>query len=260
MNGNLIPERIISLTPSLTETLFALGLEKRLVGVTDTCDYPEAAREKPNVACWFDPDMERLRGLEPDLVIGAASAHQELEATLATEGIEVALVDPASIEDVLDLIEGLGSRLGVRENAENLVRALRKRLSDLDEKVGGIPEQGRLTACRVLEWDEGKVYVAGPRSFQYDVIARAGAGNVTGGFDEAYPRIRVEELRELNPEAIFFCGYPKEFMLKVLSESSPTFDAVATGRLFRFDCNFTCRSGPRIVDMAEMLHASLYGR
>ncbi len=64
----IMPERIISLTPSLTEILFALEFGHRVVGVTDTCDYPAEVRDWPNVACWFDPDLEKLLTLKPDLV------------------------------------------------------------------------------------------------------------------------------------------------------------------------------------------------
>ena len=258
MMDEKLPQRIVSLTASMTETLFALGLEDRVVGVTDTCDYPAAVADKPDVGCWFEPDMDQLLALRPDLAIGAASAHRELAADLEAQGIDVLLVDPESIGDVLNLIEALGIRLGVRQRASELLDDLNARLATLDAKVNGIPREERLTACRVLEWDEGQIYVAGPKSFQFDVIARAGGVNITGEIQEAYPRIRVEQLREWDPAAIFFCGYPKAFMLKVLGQMSPPFQAVQVERLFRFDCNLTCRNGPRIVDMAELLHQTLY--
>ena len=252
------PDRIVSLTASITETLFALGLEDRVVGVTDTCDYPEAVSEKPDVGCWFEPDMDKLMALRPDLAIGAASAHSELKSALEVKGIDVLLTDPRSIDDVLGLIEQLGERLKATERASELLDNLNARLEVLDAEVGKISREALLTACRILEWDEGRFYVAGPKSFQYDVIARAGGLNVTGGIDEAYPRIATEQLLEWDPAAIFFCGYPKEFMLKELGQLSSPPRAVHTGRLYRFDCNLTCRSGPRIVDMAELLYKSLY--
>jgi iron complex transport system substrate-binding protein len=258
MEDKRMSQRIVSLTASLTETLFALDLEDRVVGVTDTCDYPDAALDKPNVACWFEPDMDKLMALKPDLVIGAASAHLDLKVALEELGVDVTLVDQESVNGVLDLIDQLGESLGVTETAGELLGDLNGRLAILDAKVERISEEDRLTACRVLEWHEGRIYVAGPRSFQYDVISRAGGLNITGGIDEAYPRIQVEQLREWDPAVIFFCGYPREFMLKVLGESSPPFQAVQTDQLYRFDCNLTCRNGPRIVDMAELLHKTLY--
>jgi iron complex transport system substrate-binding protein len=257
-NRQPTPQRIVSLTASLTEILFALGVEDRVVGVTDTCDYPDAVFEKPNVACWFDPDMDKLIALKPDLVIGSASAHLQLKAALERQGIDVMLADPESVDDVLDLIEHFGVSLGATESATELLDKLNARLALLDAKVGKIPAEQRLTVCRILEWDKGQIYVAGPKSFQYDVIARAGGLNVSGEIHEAYPKIPVKQLGKWDPAAIFFCGYPKDFILKALSRSSTSLRAVEYDRLFRFDCNLTCRSGPRIVDMAELLHKTLY--
>ena len=71
-------ERIVSLTPSITETIFALGAGRRVVGITDSCDFPPEVRAKPHVCSWFDPDMDRILDLEPDLVLGLATAHQRL--------------------------------------------------------------------------------------------------------------------------------------------------------------------------------------
>ncbi len=252
------PRRIISLTPSITETLFALGVEDRVVGVTDTCDYPEAVLEKPNVACWFEPNMDKLTALKPDLVIGAASAHLQLKKNLEKLGINTLLTDPASIDDVLGIIEDLGAALGVEEQAIELKGNLKNRLDILDAEVGKIPGEQRLTTCRILEWNEGKVYVAGPKSFQYDIIARSGGLNITGGIGEAYPQVSVEQLQAWDPEVIFFCGYSKDFIIGVLGHSSSSLRAIESGRLFQFDCNLTCRNGPRIVDMAELLHKAIY--
>ncbi len=257
-NIKVLPHRIISLTPSITETLFALGVEDRVVGVTDTCDYPEAVLDKPNVACWFEPDMDKLMALKPDLVIGAASAHLQLKEILEKLGINIMLTDPASIDDVLGLIEDLGAALGVEERAIALKDKLKKRLALLDAKVGKIPGEQRLTTCRILEWNEGKIYVAGPKSFQYDVIARSGGLNITDGIREAYPQVSVEQLQAWDPEVIFFCGYPKDFIIGALGHSSSSLRAIESDRLFRFDCNLTCRNGPRIVDMAELLHKAIY--
>lgn len=258
-NMQIPSQRIVSLTASITETLYALGLEDRVVGVTDTCDYPQAVNEKPNVNCWFDPDIDKLMALHPDLVIGARTAHQQLKATLESQDVDVMLADPESVDDVLDLIEKLGICLGATKTAATLLERLKKRLDILDTKVSRIPIEKRLTACRILEWDEGRIYVAGSLSFQYDVITRAGGINITGGIEEAYPKISMAQLRKWDPAVIFFCGYGKDFMLRLLEDPEiEPFQAVQTGRLYRFDCGLTCRNGPRIVDMAELLHKTLY--
>ncbi len=87
-----MPQRIISLTPSLTEILFALEFGHRVVGVTDSCDYPAEVRDWPNVACWFDPDLAKLMALKPDLVLGLQTAHHQVKPELESQGIRFILL------------------------------------------------------------------------------------------------------------------------------------------------------------------------
>jgi ABC-type hemin transport system substrate-binding protein len=110
-------ERIVSLTPSITETVFALGAGGRLVGVTDACDYPAAANSKPHVCSWFAPDMERIAALKPDLVLGLETAHRDLAPLLETRGIRLALCNPATAADALSDMISLGTLLGISEAA-----------------------------------------------------------------------------------------------------------------------------------------------
>ena len=90
---------IVSLTASLSETLFAIGAGNRVIGVTDTCDFPEAVKEMPNVSCWFDPDLEALFALKPDLVLGLESAHATIRTAIEREGITVILSNPATVDE-----------------------------------------------------------------------------------------------------------------------------------------------------------------
>jgi len=125
------PQRIVSLTPSLTETLFALELDDRVVGVTDSCDYPAAVRDRPHVACWFDPDLEKLVALKPNLVLGLQTAHKQIKLKLESEGIRVILVNPITVDEAITDIARLGAMLGVHRPSEILVELL---LNTLDEK------------------------------------------------------------------------------------------------------------------------------
>jgi iron complex transport system substrate-binding protein len=94
-------QRIISLTPSLTEILFALDLSQRVAGVTDSCDYPAEVNDWPHVACWFDPDLDKLLSLKPDMVLGLQTAHSRLKITLESKGIHVILVNPITVDDAI---------------------------------------------------------------------------------------------------------------------------------------------------------------
>ena len=251
--------RLISLAASITETLFALDLGSSVVGVTDTCDYPLAALDLPNIGCWFEPNLETLFNLKPDLVIGLETAHRDLEAPLKEAGIGLKLIGPATVDQAIGTIFELGNLLG-SANAGAVVDGLNARLEALDASVAKINRSDKLTACRILEFDDGKVYVAGPLSFQYDIINRAGGINITTDLDEAYPRINLEELAELDPSVIFYCGYNLSYLEKMMENPIwRSTRAVEKGRVHRFPCELTCRFGPRIVDMSELLHQTLYG-
>ncbi|MGD9287328.1 MAG: helical backbone metal receptor [Desulfobacterales bacterium] len=251
--------RIISLAPALTEMLFAFEIGDRLVGVTDSCDYPKSVTQIPNVSLWFEPDLDKLFALEPDLVLGLETAHQRLKPLLERANIQVILVNPTGVEASLEVMLDLGELLGAANVARNRIQKLRGRLNLLDHKVAKIPDEKRLTVCRVLDLEGDKLIVAGPLSFQYDVISRAGGLNVTGEYPDAYPKVNWTQFEHWDPEMVFFCGYDRQFIPRL--EGDPkwrSLQAVISHRLYQFDCALTCRTGPRIVDMAELLFKTLY--
>ncbi len=182
------PRRIVSLTPSLTETLFALELGHRVVGIRDSCDYPAEVKDWPHVACWFDPDLEKLVALKPDLVLGLQTAHNQFKLKLESEGIRVILVNPITVNEAITDIVWLGEILGVHRPSEILVDVLRSRLSELDNRVSAIKIESKPTVCRILDIEDDQFHVAGPLSFQYDIISRAGGQNVTRQFKKPIPR------------------------------------------------------------------------
>lgn len=255
----MIYERIISLTPSITEVLFALGAGDRLVGVTDACDYPPEANTKSHVCFWYDPDMDRISALNPDLVLGLSTAHSRLEPLLQAKGIQLKLFNPATVADTLADIVSLGTLLGISETAESLVKDLNRRMEKLAAQVQQIKTEARLTVSRVLDIDNKQLIVAGPKSFQYDVIKQAGGINVTTAINEAYPTVSFQRFKTWDPDMIFLCGTDLSYISRLQADPQwQLLTAVRNGKIHQFDCGLTCRTGPRIVDMAEILFRMLY--
>ena len=255
----MIHESIISLTPSITETLFFLGVEDRLVGVTDACDYPPEANSKSHVCSWFDPDMDRITALKADLVLGLSSAHNQLEPLLKAGGIRLILLNPATVADALDDMISLGTLLGISETAESLVKGLKHRMTKLTKLVELIQPAERLTVSRVLDIDNEQLIVAGPKSFQYDVIKQAGGINVTSAINEAYPTVSFRCFKTWDPDMIFLCGTDLSYISRLQDDLRwQSLAAIRNGKINQFDCGLTCRTGPRIVDMAELLFQTLY--
>lgn len=253
-------QRVISLTPSITETIFALGADHLLAGVTDACDYPAAANGKPHVCSWFDPDIERIAELKPDVVFGLASAHGRLASDLQGLGTDCVLFGSSSIEQALQDMERLAAILSVPEAGQTLIDGLRQRLSVLDVKVRQLEHRRKRTVLRVLDSNSHNLIVAGPQSFQYDIIVRAGGINVTGTIEAAYPTIDYQQLQSWDPAIMFVCGTDPDYLARLSAAPGwQTLTAVRNGRLYQFDCGLTCRTGPRIVEMAELLFVTLYG-
>ena len=236
-----------------------MGAGDRIVGVTDACDYPPEANEKPHICSWFDPDMERIRNLAPDLVIGLETAHGKMQAAFKATGVQLLLFNPVCMADALTDILNLGVLLDLQHAARSMVDKLQERIDKLTEHVRQIPPDKYLTVSRVLDIENDRMIVAGPKSFQFDVIACAGGINVTGDIQEAYPKVSFEQFKKWDPKMIFFCGSDNRRIAHIKSDPAwQSLRAVQQDRIHQFDCGLTCRTGPRIVDMAELLYKTLY--
>lgn len=253
-------KRVVCLTPSITETIFALGVGELVVGVTDACDYPHEVISKSHVCSWFDPDMDRLKALNPDLILGLETAHERLNSVFTDQQIHCELFNPITIQDVIADILRLGDLLGVRTAAQSLGNTLLRRLEKLDKSVDKISPSRRLTVSRVLDIDKDELIVAGPKSFQYDVITRGGGINVTSSLDAAYPKVPFQQFKKWDADMIFICGSDESYLARLKADKKwQSLSAIQKNKLHQFDCGLTCRTGPRIVDMAELLFKTLYG-
>ena len=177
-----------------------------MVGITDACDFPPEVHTIPHVCSWFDPDMDRIVNIRPDMVLGLATAHQRLAPDFETHGIRLELFNPATVEEALVDMVSMGALLDIPKEAQALVQALRKRMEQLDAQVGKLAPDTKLTVARVLDFNNQNLIVAGPRSFQYDVIRHGGGINVTTDTEGAYPTIPFLQLKSWDPQMIFLCG------------------------------------------------------
>lgn len=245
------PSRIVSLVPSVTETLFAIGAEDRLVGVTDFCDFPAEARRKPSVGGMISPSLETLVALKPDLVIATRSGNrQETVAQLKRLGIPVYLVNPTSLAEVIDVVERLAELTGRREAAAAVVAGLGRRIRAVAERVGPL----RRPRVLYVLWPEPLI-VPGRGALVSDLIAAAGGESVTASRAEAYPRYSVEAAVAQTPEVILLArhGSRSSPMAGEKWERFSNLPAIRAGRLHSVDGDLLHRYGPRVLDGLEML-------
>jgi len=249
-------ERLISLAPSITETLFALGLGDQLVGDTDYCEYPPEARLKPHVGPVLNPSLERIVALKPDLVLGSREANRiETADQLERLGIPVYGVTAQTVDEMLSSIEDLGNVLGREAEARRLVRELRERIDRVERRVANRPKPKVL----FVVWYR-PLTAAGPRSFVADVVRRAGGVSISDDLSGEWPRMSLEEALRRNPDVILF---PRAESFAPSPEDLTTlpgwrnFNAVKHHRLY-FVSDTIIRPSPRLVDALEEVASFLH--
>lgn len=245
--------RIVSLSPSWTEDVYAVGAGAMLVGRDEFSDYPAAAKAVPNVGTGIQPSLERVLALRPDLVLVLRGASTpELASDLGRFGIRVLVSDTQSLDGVIGDIDRLGDAIGRKTEAARVSAGLRARLAAVRARVASLPRPKAL----LVEWTDPLV-VIGSHSFLAEALAAAGGDNVAGDSPQPYPQYSVERLLARAPAVIIvakqYNGPPLEPLLKLTA-----LPAVRDGRVYRLDADILFRPGPRVVDgveaLARMLH------
>jgi len=245
------PARIVSLVPSVTETAFTIGAQDRLVGVTDFCDHPAAARQKPSVGGMISPSLEGIVALRPDVVVAtpAGNRHETFDQ-LNRLKIPIYLVNPVSVHDVLDLIARLGRLTDRAEEADREATRLRERIRAVSARVAGRP---RPRVLYVL-WPDPLI-VPARGALVSELIALGGGDSVTTDGGPGYPRYSLEAALARNPEVILIASHDatRSPLVRAKWERFTEVPAVSAGRLHTVDGNLMHRYGPRIVDGLEVL-------
>ena len=248
------PERIVSLAPSSTEILFALGLGDKVVGVDDYSDYPAEAAKIAKVGGYDKPSLEKIIALKPDLVL-ADSIHEEEVKKLEELEVPVAVVSPKDLEGVLNSVRWVGIVTGVRDQAAELEAELALRIRLVDEKVSAIPEEERPWVYYEVFSDP--IMTAGPNTLSSELIVRAGGRNIAYDAATDYPEFSPEAIVSRNPDVIIFPEvHGTESVQAETICNRPgwgTIKAIQNGRLYSIDANIISRSGPRVVEALERL-------
>jgi len=261
-----VPERIISLAPSNTEILYALGLEAKLVGITEYCNYPEAAKQKPQVGGFSTVDMEKVVKIEPDLILAANIHKEEVIPQLERLDLTVLTLDPKTLDDVLEAIELIGKFTGKVEEASHLTAEMKNRIKTVTDKTMAIPEAQKPRVFYILWHDP--LMTAGPETRIHELIEKAGGINIAQDLAEEYPTISLEAVLIANPQVIVAgsghgSGQDVSFQFALTEPRLAEVEARLKGRIYEIDSDLTSRPGPRIVDgleeLARMIHPEIFG-
>ena len=192
--------RVVALAPSVTEIIFALGAGESLIGATDHCDYPPAAKSIERVGGFGTPSVEKLLALNPDLVIAAGFERAEVADVLRQSGIRVLDVRIRNFEELFDAIRQIGKAVDRSHQAEGVIVRMRGELDAVTAQNGATPRGQRPKVF--VEIDSHPLTTAGGNSFLDDLIVRAGGVNVAHEISQAYSSINPEKVIEWNPDII----------------------------------------------------------
>jgi len=257
-----VPQRIVSLAPSNTELLFALGLGDEIVGVTDVCNYPPEATQKEVVGAFSGPDLEKVVSVDPDLVLTTSMHAAEVTPALRERGLNVLTLDPIGVEGVLRDIEMLGNALGVKTAAAGMVAEMQSTIASVAEELGTRDAKPR---ALYIVWPD-PMWVAGAGTFADELIGMAGGRNIAGDL-EGWAMIGLEAVVEQNPEVIIVVtghgdAVDEPFNAVKGDTRLGVTDALKHDRVYQIDTDLAGRPGPRLMEaldlFAQFLHPEAF--
>jgi iron complex transport system substrate-binding protein len=251
------PQRIVSLAPSITETLYYLGLGDRVVGVTQFSYYPPEAALKPKVGSYVDVNVEKILTLSPDLVIGTMDGNEAEKVYLLEEaGVAVFVVNPRNVRQAVETVATVSHVCGVPEKGAALSLQLSKRVDDIMEKI-----RGRKKPLVFLQINLKPIMTVNRNTYLHDLIQMAGGENIAKDEPITYPRISLEEVIRKKPEVIIISSMDRggQFQeAKLEWQRWTTIPAVKNKRIHLIDSDLVDRPSPRIVEGLELIARLLH--
>jgi iron complex transport system substrate-binding protein len=248
------PMRIVSLVPSVTELIYALGGEDRLVGRTDFCDYPPAALGKPSVGGMISPSLEAIAALRADLVVATTAGNrEETFLQLRRLGLPTYIVNADRVVEVLDLVARVGELTGRTKAVAALVAEMNERITKIRTRV----QPYRAPRVLYVLWPEPLI-VPGRQALVTELIELAGGQSVTAIDGGTYPRYSLEAAVAASPEVILLASHGSRTGAAVKDkwERLASLPAIKTGRLYSVDGDLMHRYGPRMIDgLAQIARA-----
>jgi len=253
INGT--PQRIISLAPSNTEILFALGLGNKVVGVTDWCDFPPEALDKEKVGAYDTPDIEKIVALTPDLILVAYGTSIDVINTLEGLGLTVFGIKSTDLDDVLSDIRRVGEITDKEVEAATLTSEMESRIQAVTNQTEELEERPRVF---YIVWHD-PLWTAGSETFIHELIEKGGGVNICENIT-GYTTISIEEVVARNPEVIIASEWSFEWAMNETSLNST--DARQNGRIYQGDDDLVQRPGPRLVEglewFAHYIHPEIF--
>jgi len=267
-SSQIVPQRIITLAPNITEIAFSLGLDEKIIAVTKYCDYPIKVKSLPKVGGFIDPNLEAIVALQPDLVILVATQQQTIKQ-LQQLNIPTLAVHNATLSDITESISAIGEATHQQQQAQQLLSQINKKIRSISHKVESLNRpKVMVTMGHSTSGDQVKtIYIAGQHDFYNDLITLAGGQNSYQATHLKVPSLSTEGILQLNPDVIIDI-FPEAAdhnanieQVKQQWQNLNYVNAVKNNRVHIIEENYATIPGPRIFQlldkMARIIHPDI---
>jgi iron complex transport system substrate-binding protein len=246
------PVRVVSLAPSVTEIIFALGEGERLKGVTQQCDFPPEAASLPKIGSFVHPDLEKIAALEPDLCILARDGNPRI-ATERFDALKIPVyaVNPSNLVTVMDALLEIGELLNAGQKARDQVKEMSARIERVKNRVA----EARQSPTVFFQIGVVPIVSVGTNTFIHEIITTAGGRNLAEGATP-YPRFGREQVLALQPEVIIITSMTRGQVFEQVQDEWnqwPSLPAVRNGRVHIVESDVFDRPSTRLVEGLELL-------
>ncbi|RJS71279.1 PGF-pre-PGF domain-containing protein [Methanophagales archaeon] len=264
------PERIVSMAPSSTEILFAVGAGDSVVGVTSFCNYPPEVEDKVNngdiavIGGYSTPSLEKIVDLEPDLIVCAYGNPDDVIYSLIELGEDeekkylIYAQHSKNFDEIFTHIKVTGAITKCEDEASSLLNELKEKLNAIEENTELLEEEQRPRVYYAM----GSLFMTtGSGTFQHDIINTAGGRNIAAKYFSSWGPFSIEHIVEEDPQVIIYSSHGSASLVpeQIKSAELKTVDAVKNNRIYPIDENIMSRPGPRVVDAVEIVHGNLSG-
>ncbi len=249
------PLRVVSLVPSVTDAICAVGAQDSLVGITYHDKQP-ATDSQVIVGGYFQPSAARIASLQPDMIF-VSGIHRQIRDIFRESGITLIQFDDRSIDETYRTIEYIGKIFDRRQQAADVIAGIKNQIEKVGQKVAQIDPSKRKRVMRLM--GSNHIMTPGDDSFQNEIIRAAGGISPRLGKNGAVVTMSKQEWQDFNPQLIYYCGREWELSKKYFDQPGwRDVDAVRHKNYVRFPCQLTCRASVHVGDFIEWLAATIY--
>ena len=253
---NPAPQRIISLSPGITEILFAIGAGDQVVGVTEFCNYPEKAQSLPRIGGLLNPSYETIITLKPDLIIHQPNKHK-IKNFVEKLGIRNLPITMLSLEQIFSTIKEIGIATHRENAADRLVQSMREKLEFHRKRLPNVPQKSVLLLLGISNDSMRELYGVGPNTYLGEMLSLAGGQNILAGTMGQYPKVSKEFIIHESPEIIIEVG-PKDILSRDASKKRrqgwqkfSTIRAVKNQDIHFIGSDYILIPGPRLINIID---------